>query len=249
MEKFIQNIKENGYRTDLNVLLLKAFTLYKGIFLPSFVVLMLTSLAVFGMYTAIIFSYFPNAEVAAQELMKFDINSLNQTEMYQYFAFNALLNVLIAITNVGIYTFAKHFHKHQKINTLDSLKTIFGIKGIQIVIYVFILQFGISVLSWYMQQIGFASVSLLITLIIHTLTLLVVPIVISENTTIFKAIKYSTDIVNIKPFKMLWYLIFGGIISISGLMFFGIGILFSFPMFYIFLFVLYDQIKNQDIIN
>jgi hypothetical protein len=249
MKKFIQHIKENGYQTDLNLILLKGFTLYKGIFLPSFALLILAVVIIFGLYTSLIYSYFPNIEIAAQELMNFDLNALSQMELMQYFGFNALLNVIIALVNVGIYSFASQYHHEGKIKIGATLKNMFGATGLQIALFTFVLQFGISNASLYLQQMDLTSVSFIITLVIHTLTLLVTPIMISEKVHLFQAIKYSTDIVNIKPFRMLWYLIFAGILSISGMMFFGIGLLFSYPMFYIFLFALYHQIRHQITIN
>lgn len=249
MKKFIEYIKENGYHTDMSFVLIKTFNLYKNIFLHCFALMMIATIGIFSIYSVLIYSYFPSLEKASEELLHFNPLQLSIEEMTVYFGFNALSNVVLSIINMGIFLFASQYDQFQKISWTKYLKLIFSSIGLQIVLFTFMMQYNISWLSVLLQQNGLEMVSLIVTLVLHTLTLFVLPIAILDKTNILSAVKYSTDIVNIKPLRMLWYMVFAALMSITGVIFFGIGALFTFPLFYIFLYALYHQIRTQIMTN
>lgn len=247
MKTIIQNLKNNSYQLDLNQILMKSFTLYKSIFLPSALLIIIGIVAITTIYTNIVLSYYPSIEAATEAMMSMDVMNFNSEELIQYFGLNATFHLVLVLVNLLIFDLAKQTSTHGTYKVLALIKNIFSFTTLQILFYTFTLHMFVSFLSYYLQVYGLGNVSLFLSLMIHTLTLFVLPIAVYEKTNVLKAIKYSSDLVNIKPLRILSYLIFITILSLSGIFLFGIGIVFSFPLFYIFVHELYVWIRSQGI--
>lgn len=245
MKKTIEDLIENDYQLDLNLILLKTSTIYKKVFLPSLVFYIGAFAILFIAYFGVILSQFDNLQTASESIIALNPMTFSIEELAIYFSINALLSVLLILCNSAILHLSWQADQTANYSLGSAVKAIFSKEGIQIAIFCFVLQFTISSISYILQINGFNSVGLIVSLITHTLTLLVVPLILIGKLNMLQAIKYSVQLVNTKPLRYLWYFIFIAILSISGILFLGIGILFTLPLLYIFIYALFSFILNQ----
>lgn len=146
----------------------------------------------------------------------------------------------------GIYGMIKKVNTQLPYADLGSaFKTIFsknGLKALNIIIIIQVLSTG---LSYFLEISGFALVGLGISLLIQFLSYFAIPSIYINNFGITKSLNFSIQTVNQKPGFLFAFIAFTYLLSFVGVLFFGIGIIFTLPLNYIVAYSLYTHIAEQ----
>ena len=244
--KNIQKKIKNGYEINSVELYKNTFSDYRKMFFTTALSLFLIFIVLMTFYMMIITYYFGDPIKASEKIAQFDFLKLTQEELLIYIGSNAILVSIFSIFTAGFIALAHEVHQ----NHLPKLGTVFQYflkkKGLYVFIYALIYQSLTGLISFYLQAADLTLVSLFLTIILHTLTIFVIPLIIFNPLSITKAVKYSFQIVNQQPLRILSLFLFFGICSMGGFFLFIIGILLSLPILYAFIYNLYVEVIGKD---
>lgn len=245
MNKIQQKI-ENGYHLESNKIYDDTFDIYKKMAVPAGAILFLLVILFGGIYTLTLFTIFKNPTELEQFFQSLALLELSPEILAYYIFASAVLNGLMSIFGAGLIKMAHDVYHNQ----LPKFSTPFiyftKIEGIKIFMFTIVVQIIYNAISLGLETIGLSMVGIFIMVLINLLTLLVVPFIIFDKMPIFKALEASVSLINQKPFKILMYLILLGLLSLSGVFMFIIGIIFTLPIIYCFNFSIYENIINKN---
>jgi len=159
---------------------------------------------------------------------------------------NAAINGIMGVIGAGFIKMAYDVY-HNKLPKFGTVFSFFiKIEGLKVFLFSAFLHLLYNVLSLGLDFVGLSMVGIFLYLLIHVLTLLVIPFIIFDKLPIHKAIFASINLVNQKPFNIMSYFILLGLLSLTGLFLFAIGIIFTAPIFYCFNFSIYQNIVNKN---
>lgn len=121
----------------------------------------------------------------------------------------------------------------------SAFKIIFTKRGLKALIYIIAIQTIVTSINYFFGLIDFNMVGFAIGMILQFLTCFTLVFIYVENKGIFRSIALSTSVVNSKPFFYFWILLVTYIISLSGILLLGIGIIFTLPFSYFMIYCLY----------
>jgi uncharacterized membrane protein len=127
----------------------------------------------------------------------------------------------------------------------DAFRLVFSVKGLKALNIIIAVQIVTTTLSFLMQYFGFSLVGLGLSLLIQFLTYFAIPAIYIANLSLTNAIKQSVQIVNTKPGFFMFFIAATYFLSLSGILFFGIGIILTLPLNYIVAYHLYKHITKQ----
>lgn len=242
----IQNKIENGYQLDGNQVYEDTFNIYKKMAIPAGAILLMLIAIFGGIYILSLFSIFKNPQDIEHFLKSIALLELEPEIIIYYILVSASINALTSVIGAGFIKMARNVYH----NELPKFGTVFifftKVEGLKVFAFSLILQIIFSCISLGLEFIGLSLVNYFVLILIHLLTLLVVPFIIFDKMPIFKAIGSSVKLVNQKPFKIMFYLILLGALSFMGVFMFVIGIIFTLPILYCFNYSIYENIVNKN---
>ena len=245
MHKILNKIQK-GYEIDPPQLYQNTFADYRKMLLPAALTLFILVAVAMVTYMIFVMVYFGDPLKASEEMAQFNLFTLTTDQLLWYYGINCVITALFSIITAGFIALAKQVHEQQ----LPSLGTIFSFfikkQGFVIFIFALSLQLILNGLSLVLQTSGLSLVSFFLFVLIHTLTLLVIPFVIFDKLPLHKAVSYSVQLVNQQPFRILSLLLFFGLFAIGGVFLFLIGFVITFPILYAFIYNLYYQIVEKN---
>lgn len=245
MNKIHQKI-ENGYNIEGNQIYDDTFNIFKKMAIPAGAIIFLFLVLFAGIYTLTLFTIFEDPTKIQEFIESLALLQFSPEILAYYIFATAVLNAIMSIFGAGFIKMAHDVYHNQ----LPKFGTPFiyftKVEGIKIFIFTIIVQVIYNAISLGLETIGLSMVGLFIMILINLLTLLVVPFIIFDKMPIFKALGASISLINQKPFKILMYLILLGLLSLSGIFMFIIGIIFTLPIIYCFNFSIYENIVNKN---
>lgn len=242
----IKNLIENGYTIDGLNIYNETFQTYKKMVLPAGMIIFLIMIILTGIYTTVLFTYFNNPKEITDLLESFSVLNLSPANLLIYILVSAGINALFSIVSAGFLKMARDvFHDH-----LPKFGTVFKyftkVEGIKIFIFTFIFHIVYSLISIFLELYGLSLAGLFVFILMHLLTILVIPFILFDKLSIIEALRSSVMLVNQHPFKIMSYLIFMASLSLFGFLIFFIGIIFTIPLFFCFNYCLYNQIIEKN---
>jgi len=242
----IQNKIENGYNIEGNQIYDDTFNIYKKMAIPAGAILLMISIILGGIYMISLFSIFNDPTEIQSFLESLALLQLSPEILTYYVLASATINAFSSIFGAGFIKMARDVY-HNELPKFGTAFSYFTKKeGLKVFAFSLILQIIFSSISLGLESIGLNLVNYFVLILIHLLTLLVVPFIIFDKMPIFKAIGASISLVNQKPFKIMTYLILLGALSLAGLFMFLIGIIFTLPLLYCFNYSIYENIVNKN---
>lgn len=245
MNKIQQKI-ENGYNIDGNKIYDDTFNIFKKMAIPAGAILFMISMILVGVYMIMLFSLFNDPTEIQTFFESLALLQLSPEILAYYILVSAIINAIASIFGAGFIKMASDVYH----NDLPRFSTAFSyftkIEGLKVFAFSLILQIIFSSISLGLESIGLSLVNYFVLILLHLLTLLVVPFIIFDKMPIFKAISSSISLINQKPFKIMTYLILLGALSLAGLFMFVIGVIFTLPLLYCFNYSIYENIVNKD---
>ena len=242
----IQHKIENGYELNGNLVYEETFNTYKKMAIPAGAILLMLIIILGAIYMLSLFSIFENPEEIQTFLESLALLELSPEILAYYILASATINGITSVFGAGFIQMA-HDVFHNKLPKFSTPFIYFTkVDGLKVFVFSLIIQIIFSSISLGLESIGLSLVNYFALILIHLLTLLVVPFIIFDKLSIFKAIGASITLVNQKPFKIMSYLILFGAFALMGIFMFGIGIIFTLPVFYCFNFSIYQNIVNKN---
>lgn len=235
-----------GYELNTFLLYQNVFLSYRSTFLLIAMVLLmgfgfLFLLSLFG-----IILYYGDPIIASEALQNLDPAHLSDEFILWSYAANVILSGILGVFSAGFINMMKTVHERQ----IPSFGTLFKYftnwAGMKVFLFSLAVQSTIALAGIVLQSYGLDLVQLFIMVLVHTLTVLVIPLIIFHKLSIGSAVKYSIQLVNLYSFRILALVLFYGMLSFAGLFLFIIGILFTLPIQFAFKYHLYHQIVFQE---
>lgn len=242
----IQEKIAKGYQIEGGKIYEETFNIYKKIAIPAGAILFML-LAIFAIiYILLLFTIFESPEEIQVFLESLALLQLSPEIIIYYILASASINGIMSVFGAGFIKMAKDVHQ----GLLPKFSTPFlyftKIEGLKVFIFTLIVQVLFSSITLILENIGLNLVNYFVLILLYLLTLLVVPFIIFDKLSIFKSISNSISLVNQRPFKIMSYVILFGAFALMGIFMFGIGIIFTLPIFYCFNYVIYENIVNKN---
>ncbi|HLV50422.1 MAG TPA: hypothetical protein VKY44_00535, partial [Flavobacterium sp.] len=126
-----------------------------------------------------------------------------------------------------------------------AFKVLFSPRGMNVLLFIALLQIFVTAINYAFSISGLAMVGFTIGALLQYLTYFVLPAIYLENKNILKAVLESISIVNSRPLFFIPIVVFTYLISLSGILLFGIGIVFTLPINFIMVYSLYTILKES----
>lgn len=241
----IDKIIKEGYVIDSQKLMNSVFESYK----KSVMLIMLILLCFFGITLIIstigVMMYYANPIDAVKNLNNWNPNNLNQQQWLIYQGFNVLISSIFGVLLAGLLNFIK-YNKTTNDNAIEPiLSVIFSLKGFKVFLFQIFFQTISQIILYFGQMLDMVMVLMFLNILLYSLNIFVVPFIIFDNLSIFKAIQYSIKCVNQQPIKILVLTFFYVSISFFGIFFFMIGLLFSLPILFCYQYNIYASLKGE----
>lgn len=127
----------------------------------------------------------------------------------------------------------------------NAFKSIFSKQGLKVLNVIVLVQMVSTGFSYLLDLAGFSLVGFGISLLLQFLTYFAIPAIYIANLGVRKSIQKSIALVNQKPGILIVFISVTYFLSLIGILFLGIGIIFTLPLNYIVAYSLYIHISKQ----
>ena len=163
----------------------------------------------------------------------------------EFMILNTVISICIHYLLGGIYGIIKEVNEKSYAGLGSAFKTVFSIRGLKALNVIIVVQLIGTAVSFILQLSGFALVGLGISLLLQFLIYFTIPAIYVDGLSINKSIRFSIQTVNQKPAFLMFFIAATYFLSLTGLFFFGIGVILTLPLNYIVAHSLYNHIKEQ----
>lgn len=242
----IKKIIADGYEINTEQIYEDTFRIFKKMVFPAAAILLMLILLLGCIYMLALFSIFKTPQEIESFLQNLALLQFSPEILAYYLLASAAINGITSVFSAGFMKMA-HDVYHNKLPKFGTPFTYFTkVEGFKIFVFSLLIQLIYNAISIGLESIGLPLVNFFILILLHLLTLLVVPFLIFEKLSITKALTSSIAIINQRPFKIMSFLILLGFLSLMGIFMFMIGIIFTLPIFYCFNFSIYQNIVNKN---
>lgn len=158
---------------------------------------------------------------------------------------NVFFTVIMHFFLIGVFGMIEKSNHSPIVSLGSAFKAVFSKKGLISLNIIIITQLLSSGLSYLLNTLGFPMVGFALSILIQFLTFFAIPAVFIQKTCVTKSLLTSINIVNNKPGTIFSFVIITYLLSLSGILFFGVGLLFTLPLNYIVSYVLFEHIHQQ----
>lgn len=235
-----------NYEIDHQKLSEHIFSIIRKTSVPAGLYALLTFIVIGFLYlmafTSTIGSLEEIAEISKDQAAFEALITQNSIEMI---LLNAAVGILTHFLLSGVYGMIKKSENSPVIGLSAAFKELFSIKGLKVLNVLIFVQIISGTLSYFLNQEGLSLVAFSLSILIQFLTYFAVPAIYVDNLGVRESIKFSVNTVNQKPAFMFLFMFMTYLVSMSGLLLLGIGIIFTLPLNYIVAYALYKQITSQ----
>lgn len=258
----LEQIKREGYGLHLEAVLSKAFDIHKKVIIPGLMatllyvfVMLLTSLMMFETLYGMNLMDFMDALQRNPAAIESAMANIPLSSMLVYSLVFSGVTGLVSPLLAGIYKVAYDTQYGGNASVSDLFSYYRQPYFLNIFIYSFlfaaIMQFTGLFLAQEMPGLG-SILAFLMQVVLSVSFIFTIPFIIFGKFSWIDALKSSLNVTFKNWFFLFFILAISMIISVIGVIFCGIGILFTYPFMYIATFVLYDTIigfpkENDDI--
>lgn len=234
-----------SYTIDQQQLSERILSIVKTIAVPSglYIFLSFIILAFFYMigFSAVLGSFAELIKISDPKVLEELILS-NSAEIL---ILNVVLSILLQYLLSGIYGMIKSSETSTIVGLGSAFRALFSLRGLKTLNVIIVIQLLSSTFSYFLDAAGFGLVGFALGILIQFLTYFIVPAIYADNQGIFRSLNFSVKTVNEKPGLLFVFMSITYLLSLAGLLFFGIGIIFTLPLNYIVSYSLYSHISGQ----
>ncbi len=163
----------------------------------------------------------------------------------QLIILNGCISIMGHFLLSGIYGMLNNNTNVPYISLGSAYKAIFSIKGLKVLNIIIVVQAITTTVSYFLDTLGFGLVGLGISILIQFLTYFTYAAIYVHNLSLGKSVSLSIALINYKPGFLFLFIAIAYFLSLSGIIFFGIGIILTLPLNYIVAYCLYQHITEQ----
>lgn len=162
---------------------------------------------------------------------------------------NLLISIVLHFMLSGIYGMIIKSTQSPSIGLGDALKLLFTRRGLKVFLYIAIVQIAVNSINHFFNFYDLTMVGFSIGALLQFLTYFTIPFIYIENSNFFNAITKSVHTINSKPLFFIPIILFTYLVSLSGILLFGIGIIFTLPINFIMAYSLFTIINEGKTAN
>lgn len=256
MENYVRNkleqIKREGYGLHLEAVLSNAFDIHKKSILPGFVatfiyiiVMLIVGLSMFGTLYGMSITEFAEAIGKNPQAVEVTMSNISISSILIYSLVSGIAGALIAPVLSGLYKVAYNTQYGGNGSVTDLFIYYKQPYFLNIFIYTFLFSFVLQMINFGFDRFipAFGGViAFVVQIFLGVSLVLTIPFIIFGNFSWIDSVKASFAVTFKNWFFLFFILLISVIIAFIGILFCGIGVLFTFPFLYIVTFVLYDKI-------
>lgn len=157
---------------------------------------------------------------------------------------NLLISIILHFLLSGIYGMIIKSTQSTLIGLTDALKLLFTKRGLKVFLYITLIQMAVNLINHFFNLYDLTMVGFSIGALLQFLTYFTIPFIYIENSGFFNAISKSVRTINSKPLFFIPLIFFTYLVSLSGILLFGIGIVFTLPFNFIMAYSLFTIIRE-----
>lgn len=234
-----------NYEIDHQKLSEQIFIIVRKVAVPAGLYIFLTFVLAFITYLIGFIALFGSVDSIIKIANPAEVEAFIEQNTLQILTLNAIVTILIYFLASGVYGMIHKSNFSVQIGLGDAFKFVLSKQGLKVLNVIILVQMVSGFLSYALNIAGFALVGFAIGVLIQFLTHFVVPAIYFENLGIVKSFQKSAAIVNQKPGLMFAFIFLTYMASLAGILFFGIGIIFTLPLNFIVAYCLYKHVAFQ----
>jgi len=234
-----------NYEIDQTKLTERILTIVKAVGVIAGLYVFLTFVIIFLLYTLGFIQMTGSTEALFQINTPEGLEQLLAQNSTEIIILNLLISIVLHFLLSGIYGIIIKSATSPFIGLGDAFKLLFTGRGFKVLLYIILAQIIITSINYFFSFYDLAMVGFAIGALIQFLTYFTPLLIYVENSNFFKAISESIHLINSKPLFFIPVVLFTYMISLSGVLLFGIGIIFTLPINFIMAYSLYSIIKES----
>ncbi len=234
-----------NYEIDQTKLTERILTIVKAVGVIAGLYVFLTFVIIFLLYTLGFIQMTGSTEALFQINTPEGLEQLLAQNSTEIIILNLLISIVLHFLLSGIYGIIIKSATSPFIGLGDAFKLLFTGRGFKVLLYIILAQIIITSINYFFSFYDLAMVGFAIGALIQFLTYFTPLLIYVENSNFFKAIFESIHLINSKPLFFIPVVLFTYMISLSGVLLFGIGIIFTLPINFIMAYSLYSIIKES----
>src|SRR5690554_1310789 len=234
-----------NYEIDQTKLTERILTIVKAVGVIAGLYVFLTFVIIFLLYTLGFIQMTGSTEALFQINTPGGLEQLLAQNSTEIIILNLLISIVLHFLLSGIYGIIIKSATSPFIGLGDAFKLLFTGRGFKVLLYIILAQIIITSINYFFSFYDLAMVGFAIGALIQFLTYFTPLLIYVENSNFFKAISESIHLINSKPLFFIPVVLFTYMISLSGVLLFGIGIIFTLPINFIMAYSLYSIIKES----
>lgn len=234
-----------NFEIDQTKLSERVLTLIKAVGIPAGLYVFLSFIIIFIVYLLGFVQMTGSADTLFEITTPEALEALLAQNTTEILLLNTLVSIVLHFLLSGIYGMIIKSTSSPFVGLGAAFKVLFSPRGMNVLLFIALLQIFVTAINYAFSISGLAMVGFTIGALLQYLTYFVLPAIYLENKNILKAVLESISIVNSRPLFFIPIVVFTYLISLSGILLFGIGIVFTLPINFIMVYSLYTILKES----
>src|SRR5690554_2575786 len=234
-----------NYEIDQNKLSERILTLVKTVGVPAGLYVFLSFIIVFVVYLAGFVQMTGSADALFKITTPEELEEILLKNTTEILILNTIVSVILHFLLSGIYGMIIKSVTSPCVGLGAAFKAIFSRRGMKAFLFITVLQIVVASINYLLSIRGLAMVGFVIGALFQFLTYFTLLIIYIENRSIVKAVSESVSIINSRPLFFMPIVLITYVVSLTGILLFGIGIIFTLPINFIVAYSLFTVLKEN----
>lgn len=234
-----------NYEIDQNKLSERILTLVKTVGVPAGLYVFLSFIIVFVVYLAGFVQMTGSADALFKITTPEELEEILLKNATEILILNTIVSVILHFLLSGIYGMIIKSVTSPFVGLGAAFKAIFSRRGMKAFLFITVLQIVVTSINYLLSISGLAMVGFVIGALFQFLTYFTLLIIYIENKSIVKSVSESVSIINSRPLFFMPIVLITYVVSLTGILLFGIGIIFTLPINFIVAYSLFTVLKEN----
>lgn len=234
-----------NYEIDQNKLSERILTLVKTVGVPAGLYVFLSFIIVFVVYLAGFVQMTGSADALFKITTPEELEEILLKNATEILILNTVVSVILHFLLSGIYGMIIKSVTSPFVGLGAAFKAIFSRCGMKAFLFITVLQIVVTAINYLLSISGLAMVGFVIGALFQFLTYFTLLIIYIENKSIVKSVSESVSIINSRPLFFMPIVLITYVVSLTGILLFGIGIIFTLPINFIVAYSLFTVLKEN----
>lgn len=234
-----------NYEIDQNKLSERILTLVKTVGVPAGLYVFLSFIIIFIVYLIGFIQITGSADTLFEITTPEALEALLAQNTTEILLLNTVVSVVLHFLLSGIYGMIIKSTSSPFVGLGAAFKALFSTRGMKAFLFIAVLQIVVTAINYLLSISGLAMVGFVIGALFQFLTYFTLLIIYIENKSIVKSVSESVSIINSRPLFFMPIVLITYVVSLTGILLFGIGIIFTLPINFIVAYSLFTVLKEN----